>query len=92
MFRVEFAVHLTYERGITTFRREDQLPFAPFIGLDVLDDILGQYTVEHVAWYGGGQMFLCQGSVERTWWNLRTACRKMATAQWEEDKEVRRKE
>jgi hypothetical protein len=60
MFRVEFSVHLTYSKGMTSFRREEELPFVPFIGLDVLDDVLGQFTLEHVAWHSGSRMFLCQ--------------------------------
>ena len=89
MFRIEFSVHLTFSKGITSFRREEELPFAPFIGLDVLDDVLGQFTLEHVAWHTGSGMFLCQSQVDRKDWNIKTACRTMAEAGWTEDREAR---
>ena len=90
MFRVEYAVHLKYAKGTTTFRRETQLPFAPFIGLDVLDNSLGQFTLEQVAWCSEPVMFLCQSSVDYSHWTLQKACRSMRQVGWEEDKESRR--
>ncbi len=53
MSRVEFTVHLIYAKGATCFEREEQLPFAPFIGLDVLDNILGEFKLRDVAWDSG---------------------------------------
>lgn len=89
MFRVEFSVHLTYFKGITSFQREEELPFAPFVGLDVIDDVLGQFTLEHVAWHSGSSMFLCQSQVERETWGIRVACRTMRKAGWTEDRDSR---
>lgn len=89
MFRVEYAVHLKYAKGRTTFRREQTLPFAPFIGLDILDDALGEFKLEHVAWCHATAIFLCQAQVSRTYWTLRTACSSMQKAKWEEDKDAR---
>jgi hypothetical protein len=63
MHRVEFAVHLRYGKGTTTFRREETVPFAPFVGLDLLDDALGEFKIEHVAWCREPAMFLCQGNI-----------------------------
>lgn len=91
MFRVEFAVHLTYQKGVTTFRREEQLPFVPFVGLDILDDALGEFHLEHVAWHAGSQLFLCQASKNHDEWSLGQACRFMGKAKWEEDREARRR-
>jgi hypothetical protein len=64
MFRVEFSLHVHYKIGWVTFSKEEPLPFAPFVGLDVLDDALGQFTLTHVAWHSGSQMFLCQTQFE----------------------------
>lgn len=90
MFRVEFAVHMKYDKGETSFRREEELPFAPFVGLDVLDDALGEFQLKHVAWAGGDcKMFLCQGNVGRKDLTIRQACKFMKKGGWEEDKESR---
>ena len=89
MFRVEFTVHMRCRTGTTSFCREEQLPFVPFPGLDVLDDALGEFKLEHVAWHSGSQMFLCQGRVECNYWDFRTACPAMAKAGWAEVEDVR---
>lgn len=90
MFRVEFTIHMRYDKGETTFQREEKLPFVPFIGLDVLDDVLGQFDLKHVAWAGGNcEMFLCQSNVNRTEWTIREACKAMKRGGWAEDREGR---
>lgn len=89
MFRVEYTLHFWHKKGIASFVREEHLPFAPFIGLDVLDDSLGQFHLDHVAWHTGSQMFLCQATEKRIDWTLKKACRYMATAGWVEDEEGR---
>lgn len=90
-FLVEFAVHLYYDKGNTTFQREEQLPFVPFVGLDVLDDALGEFHLEHVAWYSKTSAFYCQSRVDRTYMNIRSAVRLMSRAGWIEQKELREK-
>lgn len=89
-FRVEFAVHLRYSKGTTRFEREERLPFVPFVGLDVLDDVLGEFKLKHVAWHSPTRMFLCQSSCDRHYWTLQKAKRWMKKAGWEEDEEARR--
>ncbi|MFG0289601.1 MAG: hypothetical protein ACF8CQ_15585 [Rhodopirellula sp. JB044] len=89
MFRTEYAVHLRYAKGMALFSREEQLPFAPFVGLDVLDNVLGEFKLEHVAWHAGSSMFLCQGTVNRNYWNLRQAQQAMKKAGWTEEPEAR---
>lgn len=88
-FRTEYAVHLRYTKGLAHFSREEEMPFAPFIGLDILDDILGQFTLKFVAWHTESGMFLCQATVDRSEWNLRQAQQAMKKAGWSEDKEAR---
>jgi hypothetical protein len=48
MYRVEFCVHLTYRNGITSYRRDEQFPFAPFVGIDILDDSLDRKPVVYL--------------------------------------------
>lgn len=88
-FRVEFSVHLRYAKGTTVFQREERLPFVPFVGLDVLDDVLGEFKLEHVAWHSGSRMFLCQSALDRHYWTIQQAQRSMRKAGWAEEKEAR---
>jgi hypothetical protein len=88
-FRVEFAVHLRYAKGSTTFSREVLLPFAPFPNLTVLDDVLGEFTLKHVAWCSKPDMFLCQATVNRDYWSLRDAVRSMKAVGWKEERDCR---
>lgn len=89
LFRTEYAVHLRYAKGRAHFSREEQLPFALFIGLDILDDVLGEFKLEHVAWHTGSGMFLCQATVNCSYWSLREAQRSMKKAGWTEEPEAR---
>lgn len=88
-YRVEFAVHLRYAKGSTTFSREQSLPFVPFPDLTVLDDVLGEFTLEHVAWCSKPDMFLCQATVNRDYWSLREALRSMKKVGWKEERDCR---
>ena len=38
-FRTEYRLHVQYHQGWATFTREELLDFAPFVGLDILDDL-----------------------------------------------------
>jgi hypothetical protein len=60
MFRVEFMLHIRQGQKWVVFRRQESIPFAPFVGLDVLDDAVGEFHLKHVAWHSGSQLFLCQ--------------------------------
>ncbi len=88
MFRTEFAIHVQFKGGWTTFRREEELPFAPFIGLDVLDDSLGEFQLEHVAWYGPSKLFLCQSQLIRADQTLRQVQKVFKKSAWIEDIEA----
>jgi hypothetical protein len=88
-FLVEFTINVKYDKGETSFRREEQLPFVPFIGLDVLDDVLGEFKIKHVAWASSCMMFLCQSNVDEKKWTIREACKAMKKSGWTEDKESR---
>lgn len=88
-FRVEFTVHVRYDKGETSFRREEHLPFVPFIGLDILDDVLGEFGIKHVAWASHVEMFLCQSNLEIKYWTIRKACSSMKKAGWTEERDCR---
>ncbi len=88
-FRTEFSQHLRYTKGLALFVREESLPFVPFIGLDILDDVLGEFKLEHVAWHSGTAMFLCQATVDRMYWSLAEAKRALIKAEWKELPEAR---
>ena len=89
MFRVEFSIHVKYDKGETSFRREDKLPFVPFIGLTILDDALGEFELKHVAWAPGCNMFLCQSNLTNKKWTIQEARNAMKKARWTEDRESR---
>jgi hypothetical protein len=90
-FRTEYTLHVRYKQGWASFRREEQLEFAPFVGLDVLDDSVGQFTLTSVAWYGGKEvkMFLCQSQLQVREKNLQQVTKMLKVAGWTEDKEAR---
>jgi hypothetical protein len=90
-FRTEYTLHVRYKQGWASFRREEQLEFAPFVGLDVLDDSVGQFTLTSVAWYGGkeGKMFLCQSQLQVREKNLQQVKQMLKAAGWIEDKDAR---
>jgi len=89
MFRKEYSIHLRYLKGLALFVREEELPFPPFIGLDILDDVLGEFTLKHVAWHTGSSMFLCQATVDRESWSLAFAKKTLKKADWSEVPEAR---
>lgn len=88
-YRTEFAVHLRYAKGTTTFSREELMPFVPFPSLTILDNVLGEFTLEHVAWCKNPAMFLCQATVNRDDWSLQVAVRSMKKAKWKEERDCR---
>ena len=50
MFTTEYSLWLQIAKGSTHFRRVERLPFAPFVGLTILDNGLGQFVLSEVAW------------------------------------------
>lgn len=65
MFGIEFALHIRNGQKWVTYRRQESILFAPFVGLDVLDDAVGQFSLRNVAWHSGSQLFLCQAELCR---------------------------
>lgn len=89
MFTTEYSLWLQFSKGSTHFRRIERLPFAPFVGITILDDVLGQFTLSDVAWCSTPPMFLCQAAEKRLEWTLKHAQKVMSKAGWEEDVEAR---
>lgn len=88
-YRTEFGIHLRYKNGTAYFVREEYLPFPPFVGLDILDDVLGEFKLDHVAWHTGSAMFLCQATEDRSYWTLAQAKQATKKVGWVEVPEVR---
>lgn len=88
-FRVSFTLHLRCSDGQTRFEREEHLPFAPFVGLDILDDSLGQFTISQVGWLSERQLFLCHSNVDHCLWSLDDAVREIARSGWTEEEDAR---
>lgn len=88
-FRTEFSLHLHYSAGVALLVREEMLPFVPFIGLSILDDVLGEFKLEHIAWHSESEMFLCQATAVRSYWSLTQAKRSLRKAGWTEDPEAK---
>lgn len=88
-FRTEYSLHILYKSGWVTFTREEELEFAPFVGLDVCDNAIGQFTIVAVAWCGDPKMFLCQARLERKEKSLRDVTKMLRGFGWVEDKEAR---
>jgi len=89
MFKVEFAIHVRHKTGWATFRKEGQLPFAPFTGLDILDEYPGQFTLTHVAWDGTSQLFLCQSTLDMPRSTFRSLRAPFLKSKWIEDEDAR---
>ena len=92
-FQTEYRLHIQYKQGWATFSREELLDFAPFVGLDILDDSVGQFTLTKVAWFGGGsiKMFMCQSQLKYPDKSLAQVKKMLKAAGWSEDVEARSK-
>lgn len=90
-FRIEYRLHIRYKQGWATFTREELLDFTPFVGLDILDDAVGQFTLTNVAWFGGSKMkmFLCQSQLKYPNKSLAQVKKLLKAAGWIEDEEAR---
>lgn len=73
----------------TSFARGEQIPFAPFIGLDILDNVLGEFKIQHVAWASNVPMFVCQATVHFRNATLSQVTKQLRKGGWQEEKETR---
>lgn len=80
------------QAGLGNVTRDELLDFAPLVGLDILDDSVGQFTLTGVAWCGGPKvkMFLCQSQVKVPDKSLAQVKKMLKAAGWSEDVEARR--
>ena len=53
---------------------------SPFVGLDVLDDAIGDFQLEHVAWDPKSKIFLCQSSKRLPHLSVRQICARLKAA------------
>ncbi|AMV32133.1 hypothetical protein VN12_08420 [Pirellula sp. SH-Sr6A] len=82
-------MHFYHSKGSTKFVRNVELPFAPQPGLDFIDELLGEFRIEHVAWSLQTESFYLQSRYDGRHWLLRDAVRKLKKFGWEELKELR---
>lgn len=52
MFSVTFQLYLKCKDGDLSYERFDELPFAPYPGLDIEDDAVGEFEIQFVRWSG----------------------------------------
>ena len=62
MFPVTFQIYLKCKDGDLAFDRFDDLPFAPFPGLGIEDDAVGEFEIQFVRWSGSERRFYCQSN------------------------------
>jgi hypothetical protein len=90
MYQVKFLMHLHYTARTIIFVRSDAVPFVPFVGLEILDEALGEFRLEQVTWIQEPAKFVCRSSMRRHDWPLHKACRSMQKAGWVLDGELKR--
>lgn len=86
MFRIEYALHIKHDSRRYLFLKAGKIPFAPFVGLDVLDEALGEFELEHVAWDPKSKMFLCQARKHLPHLTVRQFCARLKAAGWVREK------
>jgi hypothetical protein len=86
MFRIEYALHIKHDSKRYLFLKEGKIPFAPFVGLDILDDAIAEFQLEHVAWEPKSKIFLCQSSKRLPHLSVRQFCARLKAAGWVRDK------
>jgi hypothetical protein len=63
-----------------------KIPFAPFVGLDILDDAIGDFQLEYVAWDPKSKIFLCQSRTRLPHLSVRQFCARLKAAGWVREK------
>jgi hypothetical protein len=89
MFTVEYTLQVAFKSGQTSFARGEQIPFAPFIGLDILDNVVGEFKIQHVAWPGNVPMFVCQATRHFRNETISQLTKRLRKGGWREEKESR---
>jgi hypothetical protein len=59
MFAVTFGIWIKCKDGELDYERVVELPFAPFPGLDIEDEAVGEFKLLQVRWCGSEQRFEC---------------------------------
>lgn len=90
MFQVEYTIRVKYLNGVATFKRIESIEFTPFVGLHIIDEALGQFQIEWVAWFSLGKLFLCQSNAQRNSMSFRDLAKTMKLGGWQEERDERR--
>ena len=64
MFPVTFGIWIKCKDGELDYERIAELPFAPYPGLDIEDDVLGDFELLQVRWIGSEQRFECYSNFD----------------------------
>ncbi len=64
MFPVTFGMWIKCKDGELVYERHGQLPFAPYPGLDIEDDALGEFELLQVRWSESEQRFECYSNFD----------------------------
>ena len=86
MFSVIFQLYVKCKDGDLEFERFDELPFAPYPGLDIGDDAVGELEIQFVRWSGSERRFYCQSNFDLLdTYSVRTNKRRLRQAGWKEE-------
>jgi|GEM_PF-4302201 len=86
MFSVTFQIYLKCKDGDLCYERFDELPFAPYPGLDIEDDAVGEFEIQFVRWSGSEQRFYCQSNFTYfEQYSMRTNKKRLKQAGWKEE-------
>jgi hypothetical protein len=59
MFAVHFGIWIKCKDGELDYERSTHLPFAPYPGLDIEDEALGEFELLQVRWSEEDECFYC---------------------------------
>lgn len=85
-FRIEYELHVKHDSKRFLFLKQGRIPFAPFVGLDVLDDAIASFSLELVTWDPTSQLFLCRTRKALPHLSPRQFCARLKAAGWVREK------
>ncbi len=86
MYHVTFQIYLKCKDGALAFERFDDLPFAPFAGLDIEDDAVGEFEIQFVRWSGSECRFYCQSNYTLfEGYSIRTNKKRLKQGGWKKE-------
>ncbi|WP_254512275.1 hypothetical protein [Anatilimnocola floriformis] len=84
-WRVIFSLHIEHKEGNASFDRQESVEFAPFVGLTLLDDAVGEFTLMKVCWDSLAKAFYCHAQLNRKQMRLSDVVQQLRRSSWVED-------